>query len=57
VTYGADMRILANVAGIPTVMFGPGDVRQAHAPTSSCPWTTCATAPARSWWPPCATAA
>ncbi|NKB89047.1 MAG: ArgE/DapE family deacylase [Acidobacteria bacterium] len=32
VTYGADMRILNNIAGIPTVMFGPGDVRQAHAP-------------------------
>lgn len=30
VTYGSDMRLLANVAGIPTVMFGPGDVRVAH---------------------------
>ncbi len=30
VTYGADMRLLVNVAGIPTVLFGPGDVRVAH---------------------------
>jgi acetylornithine deacetylase len=32
VTYGADMRLLVNVAGIPTVLFGPGDVRVAHMP-------------------------
>ncbi|MBP1467031.1 ArgE/DapE family deacylase [Candidatus Chloroploca sp. M-50] len=31
-TYGADMRLLANTAGIPTVLFGPGDVRIAHRP-------------------------
>jgi acetylornithine deacetylase len=30
--YGADMRLLANEAGVPTVLFGPGDVRRAHAP-------------------------
>jgi acetylornithine deacetylase len=30
VTYGADMRLLVNVAGIPSVLFGPGDVRVAH---------------------------
>ena len=30
VTYGADMRLLVNVGGIPTVLFGPGDVRAAH---------------------------
>jgi acetylornithine deacetylase len=30
VTYGADMRLLANVGRIPTVLFGPGDVRVAH---------------------------
>jgi acetylornithine deacetylase len=30
VTYGADMRLLVNVGGIPTVLFGPGDVRVAH---------------------------
>ena len=29
-TYGADMRLLANDGGIPTLMFGPGDVRVAH---------------------------
>lgn len=30
VTYGADMRLLVNEGNIPTVMFGPGDVRLAH---------------------------
>ena len=30
--YGADMRLLANEGGTPTVLFGPGDVRRAHAP-------------------------
>jgi acetylornithine deacetylase len=30
VTYGADMRLLVNVGRIPTVLFGPGDVRAAH---------------------------
>jgi acetylornithine deacetylase len=29
--YGADMRLLVNGAGIPTVMYGPGDVRLAHS--------------------------
>ena len=33
--YGADMRLLVNVAGIPTVLFGPGDVREAHRPDES----------------------
>jgi len=36
-TYGADMRLLVNVAGIPTVMFGAGDVRQAHRPDEFVP--------------------
>jgi acetylornithine deacetylase len=31
-TYGADMGLLANVGHIPTVLFGPGDVRAAHRP-------------------------
>lgn len=31
-TYGADMRLLVREAGIPTVLFGPGDVRDAHRP-------------------------
>ena len=29
--YGSDLRLL-DAAGIPTVQYGPGDVRQAHAP-------------------------
>ena len=32
VTYGADMRLLVNVGRIPTILFGPGDVRVAHMP-------------------------
>lgn len=36
-TYGADMRLLINVGGIPTIMFGPGDVRQAHRPDEFVP--------------------
>ena len=31
-TYGADMRLLVNEGSIPTVLFGPGDVRDAHRP-------------------------
>ena len=31
-TYGADMGLLSNVAGIPTVLFGAGDIRRAHRP-------------------------
>jgi acetylornithine deacetylase len=31
VPYGADMRLLINHGGIPTVMYGPGDVRVAHS--------------------------
>ncbi|MEF3275866.1 MAG: ArgE/DapE family deacylase [Chloroflexus sp.] len=34
-TYGADMRLLVNVAGIPTVLYGPGNVRDAHRPNES----------------------
>jgi acetylornithine deacetylase len=30
VTYGADMRLLVNEGRIPTVLFGPGDVKLAH---------------------------
>jgi len=30
VTYGSDMRHLVNVGKIPTVLFGPGDVRLSH---------------------------
>lgn len=31
-TYGADMRLLVNDGHVPTVMYGPGDVRRAHKP-------------------------
>jgi acetylornithine deacetylase len=31
-TYGADMRLLVNEADVPTVLFGPGDIRRAHQP-------------------------
>lgn len=31
VPYGADMRLLINQGGTPTVMYGPGDVRIAHS--------------------------
>ena len=37
VTYGADMRLLVNVGRIPTVLFGPGDVRAAHMPDEHVP--------------------
>lgn len=30
VTYASDMRHLVNLGGIPTVIFGPGDVKNAH---------------------------
>jgi acetylornithine deacetylase len=31
-TYGADMGLLVNHASVPTVLFGPGDIRGAHQP-------------------------
>ena len=36
-TYGADMRLLVNDGGIPTIMYGPGDVRLAHRPDEYVP--------------------
>lgn len=33
--YGADMRLLVRQGGTPTVLFGPGDIRDAHAPDES----------------------
>ncbi|MGA9860002.1 MAG: M20/M25/M40 family metallo-hydrolase, partial [Solirubrobacteraceae bacterium] len=30
--YGSDLRLLTNLAGIPTVHYGPGNAREAHAP-------------------------
>lgn len=35
--YGADMRLLVNYGRTPTVLFGPGDVRQAHRPDEFVP--------------------
>jgi acetylornithine deacetylase len=37
VPYGSDMGLLAGVGGIPTVVFGPGDVRVAHRPDEFVP--------------------
>ena len=31
-TYGSDLRLLVNEGGIPSVLFGPGDVKNAHVP-------------------------
>ncbi|MFN8062669.1 MAG: ArgE/DapE family deacylase [Vicinamibacterales bacterium] len=36
-TYGADMRLLVNEGGTPTVLFGPGDIRHAHRPDEFVP--------------------
>ncbi len=33
--YGSDQRLLTGLGGIPAVHYGPGDVRQAHAPDES----------------------
>ncbi len=35
VTYGSDMRHLVNVGNTPTVLFGPGDVRDCHRPNEA----------------------
>lgn len=35
--YGCDLGLTVNVGGIPTVVFGPGDVRHAHSPDESVP--------------------
>ena len=35
--YGSDLRLLTNIAGIPTVQYGPGDVTLAHGPGESVP--------------------
>ena len=34
-TYGSDMRLLVHAGKTPAVLFGPGDVRQAHRPDES----------------------
>jgi acetylornithine deacetylase len=33
--YGSDQRLLTGLGGVPTVLYGPGDVRSAHAPDES----------------------
>jgi acetylornithine deacetylase len=38
-TYGADMRLLVHQGGMPTIMYGPGDVRLAHKPDENVPIT------------------
>jgi acetylornithine deacetylase len=43
-TYGADMRLLIGEGHTPTVLFGPGDVRQAHRPDEFVPVTDLITA-------------
>ena len=37
VTYGSDLRLFTNHAAMPAVLYGPGDVRQAHAVNESIP--------------------
>jgi acetylornithine deacetylase len=43
VPYGADMRLLINQGNTPTVMYGPGDVRVAHAADEHVPLAEVAT--------------
>ncbi len=31
--YGSDLRLYASIGGIPTLHYGPGDIRWAHAPS------------------------
>jgi len=35
--YGADMHLLVNQGNTPTLIFGPGDIRKAHAPDEYVP--------------------
>lgn len=35
--YGSDLRLLTGLGGIPTLQYGPGDVRLAHGPDESVP--------------------
>lgn len=37
VPYGSDLRLMTGIGGVPTVHYGPGDVRHAHAPDESVP--------------------
>lgn len=45
--YGSDLRLMTNLAGVPTLHYGPGDVTLAHGPDESVPLAevvTCARA-------------
>jgi acetylornithine deacetylase len=35
--WGSDIRLLADIAGVPALHYGPGDVRKAHGPDESVP--------------------
>jgi acetylornithine deacetylase len=35
VTYGSDMRHLVNIGNTPTILFGPGNVRDSHKPNEA----------------------
>ena len=35
--YGSDLRLMTNMGSVPTVHYGPGDARLAHAPRESAP--------------------
>ena len=37
VPYGSDLRLMTGLGGVPTVHYGPGDVRHAHAPDERVP--------------------
>jgi acetylornithine deacetylase len=37
VTYGSDQRLLSGIGGVPTLLYGPGDVALAHSPAESVP--------------------
>jgi acetylornithine deacetylase len=35
--YGSDLRLMTGLGGIPTLHYGPGSVKQAHAPNEFVP--------------------
>lgn len=42
--YGSDLRLLQGLGGIPTLQYGPGSARAAHAPDEWVPWDEVTTA-------------
>jgi acetylornithine deacetylase len=42
--YGSDLRLLQGLGGIPTLQYGPGSARAAHAPDEWVPWDEVVTA-------------